>query len=804
VTPFLVWLLTADASAASPRVAAITRLGSVVDDLAPFGDGRYVGLRIGNTGQVGVLDLTDHEVYTAAPCPGSEATAVAAQPGGARLFVGCASGAVSWLDPDGPGEWALTPAGASVAGPVVGMAANSDAIWVLTGGAGSVVATGLSPATGAATGAQASFALTRELVDVAASDTAIMATAGVGTWSGANLLTGVAITAFGFPAGDYSDVIAADGLVFAAAAGPSGIALYTFGATSGVIRGADAFGDVVAVGAWGGLGLVVDADGGAILRTPLDANGAPEAEIRARVGRPSAAEAGELPIELVDADELAVLGTNAGAIWFLTDAPWVEASAPSAAGGLPGTPVGFTFTSDTAGSYTVRRGALTDSGGVVIAEGFAAAGEEVAVDVEIGDDWDEGPNPLRIVVVDGDDDTVGHDTVWVRLDAPPDAVRLSPDALSFGDQRLAFPVPGQPADDLTHVLVFFDVAPFSAADVAACAGSADSPCGPRYQEPGGPSSPLRVPINSPGAALDVELSPLRNGQTYWIAVRAYDESGLEGPMSNVISGTPRKGLGPAALAGEPGGFACASAPTSGGLWIGLPAIALAAARRRRALAGAGLAALGVGLAPAPARAADAGDGRAELSAAERSKGHIDARYSFFRPDDEAITRVMGESGHDLLWLEWGPHLLKQLELSVGVGWYQEVGSSIAPSGAVTSDPVMLTALPLSVNGTLRLDFFRDQPVVPFAGAGLQMWPWKETFSTTDARTGGGKFGWHWNAGGQILLDALDPRAASRLQARTGIDNTWLTVDYRDQSVGEGVDGLQFSGGAVGLGLKFDY
>jgi hypothetical protein len=202
VTPLLLWLWTTDAPAASPRVAAVTRLGSVVDDLVLFGGGRYVGLRIGATGQVGVLDLADHEVTTAAPCPGAKATSVAAQAGGTRLFVGCDSGAVSWLDPEGPGEWALTPGGAAVSGPVVGMAANTDAVWALTGGSGAVVATALSPATGAATGAQASFALTRDLVDVAASDTAIMATAGVGTWSGANLLTGVAITAFGFPAGD--------------------------------------------------------------------------------------------------------------------------------------------------------------------------------------------------------------------------------------------------------------------------------------------------------------------------------------------------------------------------------------------------------------------------------------------------------------------------------------------------------------------------------------------------------------------------------------------------------------------------
>jgi len=52
---------------------------------------------------------------------------------------------------------------------------------------------------------------------------------------------------------------------------------------------------------------------------------------------------------------------------------------------------------------------------------------------------------------------------------------------------------------------------------------------------------------------------------------------------------------------------------------------------------------------------------------------------------------------------------------------------------------------------------------------------------------------------------LDPRHASTLQTTTGIDDTYLVVDWRTQTLGQwGGDGVSlFDGTLVTIGLKID-
>ena len=68
---------------------------------------------------------------------------------------------------------------------------------------------------------------------------------------------------------------------------------------------------------------------------------------------------------------------------------------------------------------------------------------------------------------------------------------------------------------------------------------------------------------------------------------------------------------------------------------------------------------------------------------------------------------------------------------------------------------------------------------------------------------GSQFGTHWAVGGQILLDIFDRDRASLLEAQTGINDSWLVVEYRQQQLaGEG--GFDFSGTLLSAGLKFDF
>ena len=72
------------------------------------------------------------------------------------------------------------------------------------------------------------------------------------------------------------------------------------------------------------------------------------------------------------------------------------------------------------------------------------------------------------------------------------------------------------------------------------------------------------------------------------------------------------------------------------------------------------------------------------------------------------------------------------------------------------------------------------------------------------RLTGGKAVRDWKAGGDLLLEEVDPPAASKFQAGSGVDNAFLTVALRKQEVGTGDEGLIFTGQSLNFGLQFDY
>ena len=103
--------------------------------------------------------------------------------------------------------------------------------------------------------------------------------------------------------------------------------------------------------------------------------------------------------------------------------------------------------------------------------------------------------------------------------------------------------------------------------------------------------------------------------------------------------------------------------------------------------------------------------------------------------------------------------------------------------------------------------------MPYASYGRDWVIWSEK---VDDGTGelsgvsGVKFGWHWSAGIGILLDTFDYRRASLLEASSGVNDSYITVEYREQriekgsAVAEGEDQLSFSGRMITVGLKLDF
>jgi uncharacterized protein (TIGR03382 family) len=498
-----------------------------------------------------------------------------------------------------------------------------------------------------------------------------------------------------------------------------------------------------------------------------------------------------------------VAGTSQGYLWYITAGPWVEVVDPEAViSGTSGTEFALTFSSDAAGTARVRLNGSTPSNGQDLVGAFeVTADEPVTLSFTMDERFSEGANELRVVVTDADGD-IGQDILTVTRDDPPARVSFvnisefnEDPRVARGNQslRVVFRTLDEP--DIERYVVFFSDEPFAAEDWQDCVE--ETYCGPKYRESGGPVSPMVISEWS-GSTHEVDLSPLTNGQQYWIAVRAYDEGGKEGPMSAILSGKPEAGLGPVELAGEQGGVQCGTAGVSAGFLGAFAGLFAVVGRRRRWSRGG----LGAGLCAAlmVGGAADAKDPDAE----DRRKGNFQFRYGFFSMEDSNITEVMGDNGNEVLWMEFGPHIIPQVELTAGLGWFQEIGNPVLRSGGRSDDNVELTALPLNVSVNLRGDFWKHQPIVPAVGMSYEMWNWKQDPYQGTSTISGTKTGWSWNAGLQILLDRIDPVSASKLRVRTGIDDTYLTVSYRDQTIGENASGLIYSGQVVGLGLKLDY
>jgi hypothetical protein len=182
--------------------------------------------------------------------------------------------------------------------------------------------------------------------------------------------------------------------------------------------------------------------------------------------------------------------------------------------------------------------------------------------------------------------------------------------------------------------------------------------------------------------------------------------------------------------------------------------------------------------------------------------------------DTRMASSYGESGNLSLLLGRSLSLRHILELDAGAGLVRSTGSLLAADGVTSSgEDVRLLMLPVTVAGTLRVDLFENQPIVPYASVGGDYWLWRETWATdrkllTDDAIGGGMYGWHWAMGGQILLDIFDQDQASQLQARRGVVDSYLTFEYRETNIGDWQlsddnKGLLLGGSVVSLGLRFD-
>lgn len=786
-------LCAAPAQAEPTRVAWSTVEDTSISDLAVTEDGRFVAFVADGSGNIRFLDTAAWEIVgDTAVC--SSATvggvAVAGTDGDYKVFAGCSDGTVVGLSMDARGQTAdmwEEPVALAEAGAVLAVETDGDSVYAIAeqeGGSDRVHLVDVQSAAEQTSGYPSTFGQSG-FADSWLGASYLFVSHGGQKVSKVDLASGSISTSTENLGGrEMGDLYAINDSAAFVADSSGGLLRYNPGGNDFDILLDDDDGLVsvqaVAIDDAEGWLALYDSGPGEVVLYEFSGLACGDEE-QARF------TADDLT-ELVVGDGYTIGGGGNGALQVLTDRPWVEAGMVSPSQAIGGDTVTLPFTVDEDADWSLYLGGEGTTAGTLLDSGTATADVEAQASFVVGGEFEEGDNELWLLA--GSASRQGHDRASISVDNPPSAVTLDAQGVGFGNQQLTVTFDGIADEDLDHYVVFCTVTEFSAEDWATG--------GPEFDGVDEVSEELpRTVSAAAGEAVTVTIQPLTNDVTYYVAVRAYDKGGKESEMSNVVSAIPRATVGAAGLAGEQGGYCGTDLP-----W-GLGALALGgllALRRRRLPVVALLALVGV-------PSAWAGDGEKH----PRRHADVEVRFGPYFPSSEAMQTVYGDGGRGLLQLEGGAKLTRFFELDLGAGFYQDLGTLVSVDDqAHSAEHAMITAWPFNASLGARLDFVDDQFLVPTAGIGLDYWLWRENWYVNDTVGGnssvaGGELGWHWGVGVNLLLDNLDKRHASALQTSTGIDDTWLVIEWRTQRFGEWTgDGVSlFDGDMVTIGVKVD-
>jgi hypothetical protein len=197
-----------------------------------------------------------------------------------------------------------------------------------------------------------------------------------------------------------------------------------------------------------------------------------------------------------------------------------------------------------------------------------------------------------------------------------------------------------------------------------------------------------------------------------------------------------------------------------------------------------------------------------------------------RVDDEfggatPFRDLFGDDNRFLIGMEIDWQLLRIPHfgsLGPGLGWGYTTMSGgqllTDGSGDRAKQDTSLTIMPFYLVGVLRVDMFArdtDVPLVPYVKAGLGYALWwvgdgEDTAESTDGVTGRGRsYGWQFALGGMFLLDVLDQNAAIEFDSTTGVNNSYVFLEWYNSMLDGFGGGDQMNVGAntwmLGLALE---
>lgn len=316
------------------------------------------------------------------------------------------------------------------------------------------------------------------------------------------------------------------------------------------------------------------------------------------------------------------------------------------------------------------------------------------------------------------------------------------------------------------------------------------------------------------AVFDTRIDGLTDGTQYEVWVEAKDDFGNWGEASAIATATPvpsddfwthyQKSDGEA--------MGCSSAGGADALW-GLLVLVPLALRRRRGLAAMAAMAILVSVAmPADAQWTDPDrswyfeftlgpyvpDVDSEFDDSTRD---ADTPYAdVFGSQTELLGRARLER---TIWQGVG-----QFGVGFGLGYSQAVGKGVLLDNTPSADTTVFNWIPLEFTATYRLDYAAlewNVPLVPFTRIGFIYDLWWITDGTGAIVRSGGRTGYLYTAGLQLLLDIIDPRLAKDFQRSSGVDNSYLVFEITRLNIdGFGSPGFILSDTTWFAGLAIEF
>jgi len=160
------------------------------------------------------------------------------------------------------------------------------------------------------------------------------------------------------------------------------------------------------------------------------------------------------------------------------------------------------------------------------------------------------------------------------------------------------------------------------------------------------------------------------------------------------------------------------------------------------------------------------------------------RGGYFLPEDSTYKEFYGKWSNDIYFFEMGYYLFKNISLLGSVGGYYQRGKTLGEiTGAESGEDLTWTTLLLEAGAGYRFHYMEDQIVVPFVSVAYS-WLYFHENADPGPVNDGWKTGFAPMGGIRILVDDLDPEAASNMKRRWDVEDTYLELSARYNFIGE--------------------